>query len=304
MRAPMMGGSAMSGGYGMPRGGYESEGGYGGMNAMTYTPPKYKLIRYTDTHVERGHKYRYRLRVLLNDPNHPIITQLPPSAGSLHGTVQKRVKQQDADDIVESKKRNQPGYRTFWVTSDWSEPSPIAELPSGERVYVGKVSPKTPTVIKNVQVPMSEPTADALAVQFDRGKIADIPAEQEKVIRGAVMNFTQDKTKVIHPVTKEIIDQEKYAVVTDAVVADLMGGEKINLVSRVTTTPLTALGEMLLLDAQGKLQVHNEGEDIDYFRQFTVPKEDPATKNQQPAGDTEGLPGPGGRPAGRPPRPT
>jgi hypothetical protein len=284
------GGAGMRGGYSPMRsaGGYSpmrgsedggSGYGYGGM-AQTYTPPKYQLVRLIDTHVERGHKYRYRIRLYLHDPNHPDTTMFyAPSAASLADAVRKRVKV--IDDADAAKPKNQitglPERRS-WIVSPWSEPSPIAELPPAERVFTGKVSPERRSPIKNILVPAAEPSAEATALVFDHGKIADIPAHQDKVTRGSVLNFTLDKTKVIHPVTKEVIELEKYPVVTDLLVADLMGGETIRPVPTALATPqsLTALGEMLVVDSQGNLRVQNEAQDIENIRRFAVPKEDPA----------------------------
>jgi hypothetical protein len=284
------------GGYGGMRGG-EDSGGYGSGYGMTqtYTPPKYQLVRFVDTHVERGHKYRYRIRVYLHDPNHPDISMfMAPSAASLSDNVRKRVKEQDEADAAKGKDP-QTGLprRTFLVVTPWSEPSPIAELPTAERVFAVKVSPERRQNIKNVPVPAAEPQAEAIALVFDHSKIADIPAHQDRVTRGSVLNFSLDKTKVIHPVTKEVIELEKYAVVTDAMVADLMGGESMRPVStQVTSTPLTALGEMLVVDSRGNLRVRNEGDDIENIRRFSVPKEDPAAAKAATAGDTPGaMPG-------------
>src|SRR5207244_9783602 len=97
------------------------------------------LVRFTDTNnLERGKKYRYRIRLFLQDPNHPAVGIVPPSSASLHPDVQKRIKQLDASDTDETKKRGYT-WRTVWVMSPWSEPSPVAELPSPARVLAVKV---------------------------------------------------------------------------------------------------------------------------------------------------------------------
>jgi hypothetical protein len=300
-RPAMPGGYRMAGGYGRPGsagedGGY-GYGGYGG--AVSATPPKYKLIRYTDTNVERGRKYRYRLRVYLHDPNHPNLAWgfASPSAASLHPDVQQRVKKLDAEDAGKPKDA-QTGlpYRTFWVVSEWSEPSPVAELPLDQRVYAGKITARAPTKIRGLDVQINEPIGEVLAVVFDHTKVADIPAALEKVTRGALLQATQD-VKVIHPVTKEVIDLPKFTVATNCLIADMMGGEAMRPVDRTLTQPLTAIGEMLVMDPLGRLMVRNEADDIDMYRRFTVPKSDP---NAQPTGP--GAPLPGYEEGGRPPR--
>ena len=96
--------------------------------------------------------------------------------------------------------------------------------------------------------------------------------------------------------TKAPVTLEKYSVYSDLVVADLMGGERLPIVdSKSMTQPFTALGEMLVVDAQGNLHVQNEGQDIEYIRRLTVVKEDP-NKPKQPTdtGDTAGGLSPAG----------
>ena len=58
-------------GMGMPGDGMYGDGMYGA--GMTYGPTvDYLLIRFFDFNVEMGKKYRYRIQLLLEDPNHPF----------------------------------------------------------------------------------------------------------------------------------------------------------------------------------------------------------------------------------------
>jgi hypothetical protein len=278
-------------GMGMPGGG---EGGYGG-GMPTYTPPKYQLIRYTDKDVQPGRKYRYRFSVMVYDPNHPDPTAIPPSAASLHDEVRKRVQELDKEDAAKPKDR-QTGlaYKTYWRFTPWSEASPVAEVPRGASVYAGKVTPRVLAKVKGVDV-AAEPVASALAVVFDPSKKADVPGEAPSVGRGYVLNFSLDAKdkdrapKVIHPVTKDIVELEKYNVTTNAMVADLIGGEPIKPVAAgAGSQTLSAIGEMLIVDADGKLHVQNEGDDILQYRRFTVPKPDPKAAKTAPSSDMPG----------------
>jgi hypothetical protein len=308
MRGPMgsgMPGGGMPGGFrpgGYGRGGEESAGGYGNANAQTYTPPKYQLIRYTDTHVEPGRKYRYRIRVRLNDPNHPDLTYYQsPSTASLHKSVRDRLAPIDEADKAKGKDQNGFPIRTYWRWSPWSEPSPAAELPAPGRVYALKVLPPAPQKIRNVDVTVNDPQAHAIAVMFDPAKGADIPAENDKVYRGSVLNFTAtEPPKLIHPVSKEVVEfpkdqRTKYDISTNVMVADMMGGERMKSVSGLPQ-PLSALGEFLVMDPEGNLHVQNEAQDNEQIRRYTVPKEDKKAKTTT---DPSGLTGdaPGGRPA-------
>lgn len=294
----MMGGMR-PGGMGMPGG--EGGMGYGG-GMQTYTPPKHQLIRFTDKDVVPGHKYRYRFRVIVYDPNHPDLSMPPPSAASLHEDVRKRLKTQDTEDAAKPKNQ-QTGlpFRTYWRFTPWSDASPVAVVPRGEQVFAGKVTPRPPMKVKGIDV-ASEPMATALAIVFDHTKKTDVAGEFNGASRGYVLNFAldpKDKPKVIHPVTKEVVELEKYNVTTNAMVADLMGGEPIKpIVTGSAAQTLSGLGEMLIVDSDGRMHVQNEGDDILQFRRFTVPKPDPKALKAPAdgAGGLEGgMPGPVGR---------
>src|SRR5213075_446964 len=104
----------------------------------------------------------------------------------------------------------------------------------------------------------------------------------------------ENPAKVIHPVTKEVVDLEKYNVVTNAMIADIMGGEDIkSIVTSSASQKLTNIGEILVMDADGKLHVQNEADDILQFRRHTIPKEEKSKAKADPTGLGEG--GPGGR---------
>jgi hypothetical protein len=240
--------------------GGEAGGIYGAESAAAGTPPpKYKLIRFTDTTVEPGHKYRYRIKVLLHDPNHPHQGYTPPNPASLAADVRTRVKA--LDDSV------------FFVESEWSEPSPTAELPSPHQYFAGSVKqpdrreliPGKPPVPDSVN-----PTGKAVAVVWDPSKVVDVPAQVD-VSRGSILNSVQDAT-VIHPVTRQPVELSAYAFSTNAIVADMMGGEEIPLLDKLSKKPpLTAPGELLIFDSTGKLHVQHETDDIDSLRRYLVP---------------------------------
>ena len=101
-----------------------------------------------------------------------------------------------------------------------------------------------------------------------------------------MLNFSQEKLKVIHPVLKEWVELPKYEIVSDAMVADLMGGEAIPSIPGATVNRLTMIGEMLVVDSRGNLHVHNEAQDIENVRRYTVPKEEKPKKDAEtdPAG--------------------
>jgi len=274
-------GSGYGGGYGS---GYGSGYGGEGMSGMNLVPPKYKLVRFTDTHVELGKHYRYRVAVQLNDPNHPHINYLPPTLASLDGEVQKRIKAQDAEDAKNAK----PNFRTFWRVSPFSEPSEVVSLPSPNRFFAGSVEqPGSQELIPGKpKVANGQPAVKVLTSAWDPVKVADIPVE-ESAYRGSILNFVKE-AKVIHPVNHDVVEFKDYKFQTNAIVADLMGGESIPKRDKKSSDPLKAPGELLVVDAEGNLHVQNETDDIEDFRRLLVPE--PKTPTTPAGAAGEGYP--------------
>jgi hypothetical protein len=114
----------------------------------------------------------------------------------------------------------------------------------------------------------------------------DVPVEEE-AYRGTILNFVKDTVKVIHPVTHQVVELEKHPVRTNAIVADIQGGDSIPALERKAENSLKAPGEVLVVDPTGKLFVQHESDDIEAFRRYLVPKEDP----NKPKPGAPGMPG-------------
>jgi|GEM_PF-1251691 hypothetical protein len=297
MRSPLTSGSSgMSSGMGssgmgmMSSGsGYGASSGYGyggygeGMSAMTIAPPKFKLVRFTDTHVEPGKYYRYKVKVQLHDPNHPWMTYAPPTLASLDEKVQKRIKALDEQDA----KSKTPNTRTFWVESDWSQPSDVVTLPSRSSFYAGTVDqPGMAEIVPGKpRVANSQPSVKVLTSVWDPVKVADFPAE-ELAYRGSVLNFSKD-AKVIHPLNHDVVDFKEYKFQTGAIIGDLAGGDSIPKRNKSNAAdPLKAPGELVVIDEHGQLRVRHETDDIEEFRRRLVP---PEPKTPTPAEGAEGY---------------
>ncbi len=293
MYSGMPGGMGSSG---MMSSGYGGSGyGYGdGLSTLAIAPPKYKLVRFTDTHVEQGKHYRYRLKVLLNDPNHPYYTQAPPPLASLAPEVQARIKAIDAEDAKKnaadpSTKNDptRPPHRTYWrEPEEWSQPSDVVSIPSPNSFFAGDVSqPGGAEIVPGKpRVANAPPQAKVLVSVWDPVKVVDVPAEESAYL-GSTLNFVKD-AKVIHPVYHDVVDYKEYKFQTSGILADVMGGEPIPKKNKGSTAPaLEVPGEILVFDAEGNLRVRNETDDIEEYRRALVPEPDKTLPGGVPGGD-------------------
>jgi len=274
--------------------------GMPGMSGLAEPLVKYKLVRFIDQQIEQGHKYRYRIKVFVDDPNYPsegFGTQ--PSLAGLDPDARVRVQA-----LEEAAKKN--GKAKTYLESEYSVASEVASLPESEWFFAGKVEPETTQVldpVTNKRYPnfSKQFTATTLVVVQDEKKAVDVPAKTE-VFRGSAVNFTAD-VDVIHPAMGDKRKIEKYSYQTNAVVADMRGGGEIPLVVGDHTNALKAPGEILFVDAAGNMHVRDEVDDIENFHRYIGREEAPETK-KKPAdsgaadfGGMMGIPGgPGGMP--------
>jgi hypothetical protein len=171
-----------------------------GMNAMNSVAatggiagqlPEYRLFRFFDFTVEPGKTYRYRVRLMVENPNADVPRHYLEDYKYADGPTRP---------------------------ADWSEPSePIAVI-AGNRLLAGNVS---------VSRSGGEPTGKLLAKQFD----SNLAVEVRKIFdvsRGSVLNDRGMEIGVPDPKSatpdrvKETVDFE-----TNALVLDMFGGEKL-----------------------------------------------------------------------------
>lgn len=254
-------------------GGYSAEGGYGATGPIMAPTVDYKLFRFYDFMVQPGKKYKYRVKLFLIDPNHPVDPSLTPANPFLADDVISRIKQIDEADAQKSQSTGQPS-RTFWRETEWSDWSDVVSIPPRYEVLAGAVTPerKTPNRELKIEIPEpgSEPEGKVLAMVWDHEKAADIPGLQN-VYRGSVLNFQTDPA-VMHPVSLQVVKLKDYPIRTNCMVLDVRGGQPLPTTDR--TIDHKAPGEMLIRDAAGNLMVRNELDDLGDFRNnyFTEPE--------------------------------
>ena len=279
---------------GMPGG----PSGYGSAEVLV----KYKLVRFVDQTVEQGRKYRYRVKVFLEDPNYPSENSVAPSLAGLDDSANVRVRELEAKDGKTRKSTH--------LQSPYSVASDVVTLPPAEWFYAGKVEPESMGPLgdgkkyPNFTRPYS---GSALVVAQDPKKAVDVPAKWE-IYKGSAINFTLPEVDVIHPALGEKRKIEKYTFQTNSVVADMRGGEEIPLVTGAHNTPLKAPGEMVFVDSAGNMHVRDEVDDIEYFHRFIDQQEATESKKKPAEGSggfdgfmgMPGMPGGAGGPDGLP----
>jgi hypothetical protein len=101
----------------------------------------------------------------------------------------------------------------------------------------------------------------------------------------------KDDVEVIVPSTRMIKRQEGYEVKPGATVVDIRGGGKLAGDSR--DDPLSGIGEMLILHADGRVEVTNDFDDLFNFRMYTFADEHEAAAKQGAAPPAGGYGGGG-----------
>ena len=269
-------GSGGTDAYGAGSGGTDAYGadgygadGYGAGGDPTLNQPlvKYKLVRFFDF-VKPGKKYRYRVRLLLEDPNRPRNPSAQPNIRILTKDVQERLEK-----VAEEEEKL--GRRLYYVNTEWSEPSNVVSLDIPKAVVAGGVvAPRrVPLKTGGPSIEMGEPSAKVLTVKWDGKRAVQVPGEAE-VVRGSVLNFTKD-ADVLHPTTKQIMRLKEVKFSDSSFVADLRGGDILPdqngklPSSKDADKALKAPGEIMVIDAQGNLIVKNEVDDEESFRRLT-----------------------------------
>ena len=191
----------------------------------------YLLFRYFDSKVEPGSRYRYRVRLVLQDVN-------------------ENIQEMYLDDpVIERRNSEKLSYRF----TDWSEPSPVAVVPQAGLVFVAGAQPATAANFN------AEPEAQLLIKSLDSRTAAEV-ALAAMFTRGSVLNLLDQHAKVMWSSTFEAVDRNgdlkespAFDFTTGMTLLDFDGGEPLDG-SRALKAPARAV----LMDSAGKLTVHRE----------------------------------------------
>ena len=211
--------------------------------AVAKAPIEYRLFRVFDFSVEPKKKYRYQVRLVLRNPNLEVRPQYLK------------------DPEVRTQKE---------LMTDWSEPTPIAVVPDGYRVFGGVVVRRLP-----------EPEAKVLISSADEKEGIEAAAEVP-VQRGSVAASSVKPVLARDPRTNQTRELENVNFRTDRVVVDIRGGKPL---SRIKDSGFNSPGEVLLVDPSGNLTVRSELEDQLVYETRKPPEaevEKPKEKTQSP----------------------
>ena len=126
--------------------------------------PTYKLFRFFDTKVEGGKQYRYRIKLVLKNPNYNVKSEYVESEAI---TVNP------------------------FIEGDWSQPSPVAEVPLDTRIYCIGARTERPSQTAPKLDDFAGPLGQLMILKFDEVKGLEISKNlsKENAQPGMVLNF-------------------------------------------------------------------------------------------------------------------
>jgi hypothetical protein len=232
----------------------------------------YLLLRFVDFTVEPGKRYKYRVTLVLTDPNaNPMIP-----------------KDAFASEVLDRRAKDKSDFRKI---DKWTDPSPTVGIPLSGDVRLVDVKPFNPERVND------EPVARLLVQSFDVDEKGNaIQAANEKELRrGNIANMVEDAEYLGDG--PWIDTREKFKFVTGMAILDIDGGTKL---AKDYTSP----GRVLVMGPAGEFYIRNElddKQDVVYHKMLFAKEPKGAVG---PGGGEFGPGGPGGFPRGRggPPR--
>ena len=275
----MMGGEGMGG-----VGGYGGMGGAAGVAAPARLPStKYKLIRFFDTKVEREKSYRYRVRLVMYDPNFPEYEIIAPKTINLNKEAVDRVQ-----DLKLSVKPDPDNFnkRKSERFTDWSAPSDVVTTVMPAAVYAGALGKPALAPWGEGEFYETQPTKTELVLSARLKSYFPSFALKEKdgVTRGYVFTTAQKSSSLghefVHPVLpilkvlKKVNPKDpevklESLLTTQVAVLDVSGGYPLKM---LTAKDGGTGGEVVSFDAAtGQLVVSREFEDFTDFNMAAKP---------------------------------
>ncbi|GHT37954.1 hypothetical protein FACS189427_11620 [Planctomycetales bacterium] len=256
-----MGGSTLSGGTSRRKRAQEEEEDFKPVEVSNY------LFRFFDFSVEPGKTYKYRIRLLLANPNF----RMPPNV------------------LTDESIAKEPILKT-----DFCSPTNAVTVPLESRVLV--------TNVTDSRSAWEDPTANILAVHFDLSDGSEWCVNKERITRGSTINYPKQKGENYvlankpkagamdsgmsdspmmegsppqrgrrtppkpNPAVKPADDESKkdIDVLSDVCVLDVFGGQRLQFIGAVDskTQDLRSPGKMVVLEPSGNLVIHKVSTDL------------------------------------------
>lgn len=206
-------------------------------------PSPFKLLRVFDYSVEPNKRYRYRIKLGIDNPNYGVAPQ-----------------------YLRNPEAPRPQVRDI---EEWSEPTDVVAIPDGNGVLAGGVKPhKTadPLKAKLLLTAIDKKGVEAaIELEFERGAVANVPPK-EVAERSKLVYIARD------PRTEEFVEPTEIEFKTNMVVLDIYGGRAM---SKKKDAQLASPVEALLLDASGHLTVRSELDDLQMYNHRKLPVKPP-----------------------------
>ena len=275
------GGSGSMGGMGMGgRGGMGGEDG-STTNVVMEAPKKlpstkYKLVRFYDVNVTPGKIYKYRVRLLMYDPNYPEWEFLKPASSTLALDALKRVQKLQSEEPkpTVSKDPSQTAVvakRKSRRETEWSAPSEPVLTVKPASVYIAKGEEKAECVL----VEFVDIEREKGVIEKDRSVY--VP-RKEIAERGLVFG-TPGRAKggkeapiaIIHPVKKVSKALKDFRTKNLVTIIDYKGYALLQLGSASKDPIKTGMEAVSFDPATGQLTVSREFDNFTDFHMFTQP---------------------------------
>ena len=250
--------------------------------------PEYKMLRFYDmlTPQEIGKVYRYRVRLIMRDPNYPerikrrvaagesVDFDIPaPQPSTLEKEVFDRVTEQrhidDAAHKVNSKARRK------MLETEWSEPSEPVRISARYDAIAGlgfdpATNPRPSAVVGDSE-------ANLVATLMDQVTGATYSKSFADVRRGSVLNAKKESLEFVVPANR-IVKKRELQFASNSIVVDMRGGEELGASSRRDGDPLAASGEVMVILGDGSVHITNDIDDTFKYRMYTFADEHEAAK--------------------------
>jgi hypothetical protein len=261
-------------------GGFRGGGGGGQAAGQHSTLPKgvdYYLLRFIDFSVEPGKKYKYRVKLVIQDPNY----NMP------QGVLDPAVLDRQAREFQAVKAKNPKAEKLFYrIVDKWSDPSPAVGIPMSGNVRLAEAK------IPPAEKVNDEPTVKLLVEAFDADDTGTLiqGSTEKEFRRGYVANMIGDAR--YQPDPTMVDTQANFKFFTGMTLLDVDGGAKLG-------KDMTYPARILVMGPAGELYIRNDADDKSYVQSFHMTFDETTDKRGNPTGP-EVPGGPPGR--GRPPR--